>query len=97
MVEPGAVQTDFPREAAGLHVDRGRPARAGLVLHRLSDGVSGASVSGDGESEHLSNGRGYLEFAERCAPQLVGEHFAHKVAWGAAELAEHHRQCRASA
>ncbi|MCG6870525.1 MAG: hypothetical protein LJE91_17865 [Gammaproteobacteria bacterium] len=26
-------------------------------------------------------------FAQRCAPQLVGEHFAHKVAWGSAELA----------
>jgi hypothetical protein len=87
MVEPGAVQTDFPAEAAGLHVIAAdQPGQAWFFI-----GYPMAFLAhlyrATGESEHLSTARGYLEFAGRCAPHLVGEHFAHKVAWGAAELA----------
>jgi hypothetical protein len=87
MVGAGALQTDFPAEAAGLHVIAAdQPGQAWFFI-----GYPMAFLArlyrATGASEHLSTARGYLEYAERCAPHLVGEHFAHKVAWGAAELA----------
>ena len=83
----GKLQTDFPAEAAGLHVIQAdEPGQAWFFigypmafLVRLSRAT--------GEAAHLATARGYFAFAERCARRMVAEHFAHKVAWGAAELA----------
>jgi hypothetical protein len=40
-----------------------------------------------GTQTFLRSGCSYFGFARRCGDHLVNEHFAHKVAWGAAELA----------
>jgi len=83
----GRLQTDFPSELAGLHVIAAhQPGQAWFFagypiaflarLHRAT-----------GEAGHLGSAEGFLEFVERCAPRMTSEHFAHKVAWGAAELA----------
>jgi len=83
----GILQTDFPAEAAGLHVIQAdEPGQAWFFI-----GYPMAFLArlyrATGETEHLATARGYFAFAERCAARMVEEHFAHKVAWGAAELA----------
>lgn len=87
MAGSGALQTDFPAKAAGPHVIAAdQPGQAWFFI-----GYPMAFLArlyrATGESTHLSTARGYLDFARRCGPHLVGEHFGHKVAWGAAELA----------
>jgi len=87
MTGAGGLQTDFPAEAAGLHVIvADQPGQAWFFI-----GYPMAFLArlyrATGDSEHLSTAQGYFDFAQRCAPHMVGEHFAHKVAWGAAELA----------
>ncbi|WP_322757062.1 hypothetical protein [Synechococcus sp. CBW1107] len=81
------LQTEFPAEAAGLHVvDAGQPGQAWFFLGypmaflcRLNQAT--------GEPVPLATARAYGVFAEACAPRMVGEPLAHKVAWGCAELA----------
>jgi hypothetical protein len=81
------LKTEFPAETAGLHVvDAGQPGQAWFFigypiafLCRLHQAT--------GEPAPLVTARGYGAFAEACAPRMVGEPLAHKVAWGCAELA----------
>jgi hypothetical protein len=87
MTGAGALRTEFPAEAAGLHVIAAdQPGQAWFFV-----GYPMAFLAhlyrADGDPAHLDTARGYFDFAQRCAPHMVGEHFAHKVAWGAAELA----------
>ncbi|MEB3166063.1 MAG: hypothetical protein VKO65_05260 [Cyanobacteriota bacterium] len=79
--------SEFPDETAPLYVvDAHRPGQAWFFigypiafLCRLHQAT--------GEPEALKAARAYGAFAEACRPRMVAEHFAHKVAWGAAELA----------
>jgi hypothetical protein len=83
----GQVQTDFPTEAAGLHlIAADQPGQAWFFIG-YPVALLARLYRATGETEHLATAQGYLAFAERCAPCMVTEHFAHKVAWGAAELA----------
>jgi hypothetical protein len=87
MTGDAKLQTEFPAEAAGLHVvEAAQPAQAWFFV-----GYPMAFLArlfrATGEQQHLDAARGYFDFARRGAPRMVGEHFAHKVAWGAAELA----------
>lgn len=78
--------TEFPPEVALLHrVETGEPGQAWFFLGypiaflcRLHQAT--------GEVAPLATARGYGAFAEACAPSMVPEPFAHKVAWGCAEL-----------
>ncbi|EDY39424.1 conserved hypothetical protein [Cyanobium sp. PCC 7001] len=79
--------TEFPPEVAPLHcVEAGEPGQAWFFLGypiaflcRLHQAT--------GEAAPLATARGYGGFAAACAPRMVPEPFAHKVAWGCAELA----------
>ena len=87
MTGAGALRTDFPAQAAGLHVVAAdQPGQAWFFI-----GYPMAFLSrlyrANGDPACLETARGYFAFAERAAPHLVAEHFAHKVAWGAMELA----------
>lgn len=87
MAEDGTLQTEFPREAAGLYmVAADQPGQAWFFI-----GYPMAFLSriyrATGEARHLAAAREYFAFAQRCTPNLFAEHFAHKVAWGSAELA----------
>jgi hypothetical protein len=87
MTGAGMLQTDFPAETAGLHVIAAdQPGQAWFFI-----GYPMAFLTRlfrvTGEPQDLASARGYFDFAERCASCMLGEHFAHKVAWGAAELA----------
>jgi hypothetical protein len=87
MSAQGELQTEFPAEAEALHVVHAdQPGQAWFFI-----GYPMAFLCrlyrATGQPEMLSAARGYGAFAERCRGSMVGEHFAHKVAWGAAELA----------
>ncbi len=87
MSPDGQLQTRYPQEARLLHrVAAREPGQAWFFigypmafLCRLHQAT--------GEASALATARGYAAFAEACGPQLVAEPFAHKVAWGCAELA----------
>ncbi|MEX1323772.1 MAG: hypothetical protein AB1Z21_06190, partial [Synechococcaceae cyanobacterium] len=87
MTPEGQLKTEFPLEAAPLHcVEAGAPGQAWFFL-----GYPMAFLcrlhQATGEAAPLPTARGYGAFAEACAPRMVAEPFAHKVAWGCAELA----------
>ena len=83
----GDLQTACPAEAAGLPViAEDQPGEAWLFI-----GYPMAFLArlyrATGESSHLDTALGYPAFHEGCAPRMLTEYFAHKVAWGAAALA----------
>jgi len=83
----GKVQTDFPAEAAGLHlIAADQPGQAWFFIG-YPIALLARLYRATGETEYLAIAQGYFAFVERCAPCMLTEHFAHKVAWGAAELA----------
>jgi hypothetical protein len=83
----GQVQTDFPAEAASLHlIAADQPGQAWFFIG-YPMALLARLYRATGETEHLATARSYFAFAERCAPCMVTDHFSHKVAWGAAELA----------
>jgi hypothetical protein len=87
MAGAGLLEIDFPEAAAGLHVIAAeQPGQAWFFI-----GYPMAFLTrlfrATGDPEDLETARGYFDFARRCAPRMLGEHFAHKVAWGAVELA----------
>jgi len=81
------LQTDFPPEAAGLHVIAADlPGQTWFFIGYPMAFLTRLYMA-TGEPHHLLTARGYFGFAQRCAPHMIGEHPAHKVGWGAAELA----------
>lgn|GEM_PF-2772073 len=77
----------FWRKTAGLHVIAAdQPGQAWFFI-----GYPMAFLArlfrATGELQYLATARGYFDFTQHCAAYMVDEHFAHKVAWGAAELA----------
>jgi hypothetical protein len=87
MTGAGMLQTDFPAETAGLHVIAAdQPGQAWFFIgYPIAFLTRLFRVTG--KPRDLTTARRYFDFAERCASRMIGEHFAHKVAWGAAELA----------
>ena len=86
MAQGGRLQTDFPAEAAGLHViDADQPGQAWFFIGYPMAFLARLYLA-TGESGFLSGAVRYFDFARRCGERLIAEHFAHKVAWGAAEL-----------
>jgi hypothetical protein len=86
MAHGGQLQTDFPAEAAGLHViDAEQPGQAWFFIGYPIAFLARLSLA-TGDLGFLSSASRYFDFARRCGERLVAEHFAHKVAWGAAEL-----------
>ena len=86
MAQGGRLQTDFPAEAAGLHViDGNQPGQAWFFIGYPMAFLAGLSLA-TGDRGFLFSASRYFDFAHRCGERLVAEHFAHKVAWGAAEL-----------
>lgn len=80
------LQTDFPAEAAGLHVvDPEQAGQAWFFIGYPIAFLARLSLA-TGDPGFLSGASRYFDFARRCGERLVAEHFAHKVAWGAAEL-----------
>jgi hypothetical protein len=87
MAGAGHLETDFSSEDAALHVIAAeQPGQAWFFI-----GYPIAFLTrlfrATGEPRDLETARGYFDFAQRCAPRMLGEHLAHKVAWGAVELA----------
>jgi hypothetical protein len=83
----GILKTDFPAEAEGLHVIIAeQPGQAWFFIGYPTAFLT-RLFRATGEPQVLDTARGYFEFARRCSSCMIGEHFAHKVAWGAAELA----------
>ncbi|MEX1322900.1 MAG: hypothetical protein AB1Z21_01750 [Synechococcaceae cyanobacterium] len=79
--------TEFPPEAAPLHcVEAGEPGQAWFFLGYPIAFLCRLHQS-TGEAAPVATARRYGAFAAACAPRMEGEPFAHKVAWGCAELA----------
>jgi hypothetical protein len=83
----GRLQTDFPADSAGLHViDADQRGQAWFFIGYPIAFLAHLHLA-TGEGSVLSDALRYLDFARHCGERLIAEHFAHKVAWGAAELA----------
>jgi hypothetical protein len=82
----GGLQTDFPAAAAGLHtINADQQGQAWFFIGYPMAFLARLYLA-TGDPEFLSGAVRYFDFARRCGERLVAEHFAHKVAWGAAEL-----------
>jgi hypothetical protein len=77
----GGLQTDFPAEAAGLHViDAEQPGQAWLFIgYPIASLARPALATGD--RGFLFSASRHFDFAHRHGERPVAEHFAHKVAW----------------
>jgi hypothetical protein len=83
----GELQTEYDEDAAGLHViETHQPGQAWFFIGYPMAFLA-RLYQASGDTGYLAAARGYFAFSTRCADNMVGEHFAHKVAWGAAELA----------
>jgi hypothetical protein len=86
MEHGGRLHTDYPAEAAGLHVIHAdQPGQAWFFIGYPMAFLARLYLA-TGERDFLSGASRYFDFARRCGKPLIAEHFAHKVAWGAAEL-----------
>jgi hypothetical protein len=79
--------TDVPEASAGLQMIEA--ARSGQAWFFIGYPIAFLCRlhQATGEAEPLCTAEGYGAFAQRCRPHIEAEHFAHKVAWGTAELA----------
>ena len=83
----GELQTDFPADAAGLHVIDANQGGQAWFFVGYPMAFLARLYCATGNRAFLASACSYFDFALRCEQRLVSEHFAHKVAWGAAELA----------
>jgi hypothetical protein len=82
----GGLQTDFPAEAAGLHmIDAEQPGQAWFFIGYPIASLARLALA-TGDRGFLFSASRYFDFAHRRGERLVAEHFARKVARGAAEL-----------
>jgi hypothetical protein len=83
----GELITDYPAEAAGLHVvEAGQASQAWFFIGYPIAFESQLHLA-TREERFLNTARDYAGFALQCRPHVAREHFGHKVGWGAAQLA----------
>lgn len=85
--EQGEVVTSYPHERAVFyHVSATQPNQAYFMIG-YPIAFLGQLYRATGEEEYLATAQWYLDFALACQGNLRAFHLSHKVAWGAALLA----------
>ncbi len=82
----GQIITDFPSEAAALHIVK--KAEAGQLYFMIGYPIAylGLLYKATNKSEYLEGAKAYLNFALSCHEDIFSSGFSHKIAWGASIL-----------
>lgn len=83
----GKLITDFPADAAIFFVVSAKQPHQAYFMIGYPIAFLGKLYQATGEARYLNTARDYLDFALTCHDNIRSFHFSHKVAWGAAIIA----------